>query len=243
MTIAVADDYAKSYNTTIDWLKKQGFTVLFHAKSGHELLKQLNTQKVLPNMILMDIKMKPIDGCAATYYIKHHYPAIKTIALSGYLDATIVKQVIVCGADGYINKAKKEEILREALDEVVSGNNYIDPRFLDVFKEISLQSIYSTKEKFWKKHTATATDTDTDTDTKRLTAREKTFIMLAATQLNNYEIAELMNITVRTVETMFTRVSKKLDLKSHKELLLFALQNGMAVNADFSCIEEIGEVV
>ena len=235
MTIAVADDYAKSYNTTIDWLKKQGFTVLFHAKSGHELLKELNTQKILPNIILMDIKMKPIDGCAATYYIKHHYPAIKTIALSGYLDATIVKQVVVCGADGFINKAKKEEILKEALDEALNGNNYIDPRFLDVFKEISLQSIYSTKEKFWKKHT--------DTDTKQLTAREKTFIMLASTQLNNYEIAELMNITVRTVETMFTRVSKKLDLKSHKELLLFALQNGMAVNADFSCIEEIEEVV
>lgn len=239
MTIAVVDDYAKSYNTTINWLKKQGFAVLFHAKNGHELLKQLNSQKILPDVILMDIKMKPIDGCAATYYIKHHYPSIKVLALSGYLDATIVKQMIVCGADGFINKAKKDEILREALAEVVSGNNYIDPRFLDVFKEISLQSIYSTKEKFWKKHV----DTDTDTDTKRLTAREKTFIMLATTQLNNYEIAELMNITVRTVETMFTRVSKKLDIKNQKELLLFALQNGMAVNADFSCIEEIEEVV
>jgi DNA-binding NarL/FixJ family response regulator len=240
MKIAIADDYAKSYNTTIDWLKKQGFTVLFHAKNGHDLLKQLNTQKILPKIVLMDVKMKPIDGCAATYYIKHHYPAVKILALSGYLDATIIKQVIVCGADGFINKANREEILRLAINEVLSGNNFIDPRFLDLFKDITLQSIFTSKERFWKKFTDT--DTDTDTDTGRLTARERTFIMLAATQLNNHEIAELMNITVRTVETMYTRVSKKLEVKNQKELLLFALQNGLAVNADFSFIEDAQQV-
>ena len=51
-----------------------------------------------------------------------------------------------------------------------------------------------------------------------------------------------MNVTTRTIETMYIRISKKLEVKSQKELLLYSLQNGWAVNADFSFTKNIEEV-
>ncbi|MBP9213679.1 MAG: response regulator transcription factor [Chitinophagaceae bacterium] len=223
MNIVVVDDYAKSQVATINWINKQlGLTLLFSAINGFDLLKQMNKHKVLPDIILMDIRMKPIDGCAATYFLKKQYSSIKIIAVTGFIEKEIIRQAIICGVDAYVFKPQREIFLLEAIEHVMQEQFYLDVRLTQEIDAIILSNYFKIKSIFWKKSEGV------------LTARESIFVALVSTELAYKEVAELMNVEEKTIQTMFARVSEKLGLKNQKELVLYCLQNGLAVNVDFS---------
>ena len=223
MNIVVVDDYTKSQAATIHWVnKQQGLTLLFSAINGFDLLKQMNRCKTEPDIILMDIRMKPIDGCAATYFLKKHYPKIKIIAVTGFIEKEVIRQAIVCGVDAYVFKPQRENFLLEAIEHIMQEQFYLDTRLQQEIDAIALSNYCKTKTIFWEKSEGV------------LTARESIFVALVSTELAYKEVAELMNVEEKTIQTMFARVSEKLGLKNQTELVLYCLQNGLAVNVDFS---------
>ena len=164
--------------------------------------------------------MPVIDGMAAAYYLKLHYPSIKLIGLSTYSDENSIKNMILNGADGFVMKALAENILQEAINAVLLHNTYTDTR-IDVDQQQISAVLIKRKERL-------LTENLFD-----LTKRERTFIMLNATLLSFEQIAEAMFIEPKTVQNYYDRISKKLNLHNRQAITLFSLQNGLAAIANY----------
>ena len=108
------------------------------------------------------------------------------------------------------------------IEHIMQEQFYLDTRLQQEIDAIALSNYCKIKTIFWEKSEGV------------LTARESIFVALVSTELAYKEVAELMNVEEKTIQTMFARVSEKLGLKNQKELVLYCLQNGLAVNVDFS---------
>ncbi|MBC7651307.1 MAG: response regulator transcription factor [Deinococcales bacterium] len=117
-----------------------------------------------------------------------------------------------------------EQELPLAIEKVANGNNYLDFNLRHTITNDLFEKIITHKQSFWSKLF--------ETDFK-LTKRERLFIALASTSLVYKEIGELMHVEEETAQQMYNRLSKKLGLRSVKDLALFALQNGLAMQANF----------
>jgi len=218
--IAIADDRLHTLKDFILFIEQYPETELvFHAQNGHDLILQITKQKKTPDIIFVDINMPYIDGIAATYFLKINYPSIKVIGLSVYDDAETICYMMNSGAYGYVLKADPQSVFPKAMHEILSGNKYIDERL--AFSSLSLGQILMSNE-------------DKISDNYGFTPRERTFIILNCTTLSYEQIAEIMFVETKTVQTYFDRVSKKLNISSRQALTLFSIQNGLAKVARLS---------
>lgn len=235
MNICIVDDYQKSVDKTVAILSfKKEYEILFTAEHGGDCLKQLNKHKQEPDIILMDVRMRKMDGCNTTNYIKRYHKNIKILALSGYSEYKAVQQAIAAGADGYVFKGESEKVLLKAIERIVKDNFYIDERLVASFKKEENETLFPLRTNFLKKITDTDTVINIDSNTIKLTQRERQFIQLAATALNYNDIAAILSIDKRTAETYYTRIAKKLSIESIKEMVVFATQFGLVFNTDYS---------
>ena len=165
--------------------------------------------------------MPVMDGIAVTYYLKYNYLYFKIIGLSNYFDENSVGNMLLSGADGFIMKALAETIMEDAVQTVMRNEIFIDNRM-----EIDQQHVTSVLNNFKK-----VTQVEFG-----LTERERTFIILNATTLTYRQIAEIMFVETKTIQTYYDRISKKLKLSSRQALTLFSLQNGLATLANYTRI-------
>lgn len=121
--IIIVDDF-KPY--------RDGLALLFRTQSEFQVIEQFsNAEELLesihnniPDVILMDIKMKGIDGIACAEIVKHNFPGIKIIMLSMYNQDSIIRDAIAAGVNGYLVKnASKDEIIG-AIYSVYNSNQY-----------------------------------------------------------------------------------------------------------------------
>ncbi len=218
--IAIADDRLPALRDFIRCIEQCPETELvFCAKDGHDLILQMNTREKIPDIIFVDINMPFIDGMAVTYFLKFNYPAVKVIGLSVYDDAETIRSMIESGARGYVLKADPQSVFVNAVHTVMAGNKYIDARI-----ELNVQDY----------EMIFAENSGTDNHIYGLTPRERTFIILNATTLTYMQIAELMFVETKTIQTYFDRVAKKLNLCSRQALTIFSIQNGLAKVARLS---------
>lgn len=222
-TIALADDHIPTLKRFANYFKRlQEYTIVVEAVNGHDLILQINCLEQLPDMIFIDINMPVMDGIAVTYYFHIHYPSIKLIGLSNYGDENSLRNMLLSGADGFVMKALAENILPKAVETVMSNKIFIDNRM--EIDEQKVKSFLHTKKERIKK-------IENKFD---LTERERTFIVLNATTLSYGQIGEIMFVETNTVQTYYTRVSKKLEINSRQSLTLYSLQNGLASIAEFN---------
>lgn len=233
MKVAIVDSFIPSLTLTTHWLKSQSDkNFFFAAENGQHFLLQLNKQKGLPDIVIADIRMRIMDGCSLAYYIKFHHPQIKLIAFSGYLEPLVISNAFVSGFDAYVSKSDGWEMaLEEAIDRVTDNYCHLDTRLEKEMDAQAFKTILNKREIFWK-------SIYEDEDEYYVSKREKTFIILNATAMSYKEIAEVMHVDKRTIETMYSRISKKIRVTSNKELALFAIQNGMATQSNFTFFEE-----
>jgi DNA-binding NarL/FixJ family response regulator len=121
--IAIADDHIAMRNGLALLIKMLGYTVLFEASNGKELIQSLDTNN-LPEVVLMDISMPQMDGFAATDWLKKHHPNIKVLALSTYDDEGAIIRMLKYGARGYLLKSAEADELRRAIDNVHAKGYY-----------------------------------------------------------------------------------------------------------------------
>ncbi|WP_315821234.1 response regulator transcription factor [Paraflavitalea speifideaquila] len=190
--------------------------------NGYDLMLKMNSAKNLPEVVLLDINMPVVDGVCVAFYLSYHFPQVKIIALSTYDSLKMIVNIMHSGTVGYLLKTNMESLLDEAISQVLAGKVFLDPRI-----ELDEQQLYNLvvkkHENSFKKGNAFG-----------LTAREATFVILNATMLTYDQIAKIMFVETKTIQTYFDRVSKKLNLNSRQALTIYSIQNGLSKLAFYS---------
>ena len=211
--IALADDNNLFRNALSHYLKNQNtLKVLFDTCNGQDLISELKTSKLFPDIILMDINMPVMDGKEATKIIKILYPSIKIIVLSFFHHDHLIKNMLSLGVNGYLSKNADPEILKEAIYVVKDGNYYIENghgKFV-VFNSLP------------KKYT-----TDCSNSTSAITHRQKLFLQLCAEGKSYNTIADQMSISEKIANNYREQLCVRFNKTSRSELVHYAIQNGL----------------
>ncbi|MEJ5996529.1 response regulator transcription factor [Pedobacter sp. Du54] len=213
--IAIVDDHAlfrKSLHVLIDLFPR--YQVIFDAANGKDFIDQLAPHN-LPHIVLMDINMPVMDGYTTTLWLKENYPTINVIALSTMDAETAIIKMIKSGAKGYVLKDADPEELKLAFDEVLSRGYFYN----DLVTRKVMNSIRQLTE----------TDSEINLFVK-LSQREVDFLRFTCTELTYKEIADKMNVSVRTIEGYRDLLCEKLNLKSRIGLAVYAIKNNLHQN-------------
>jgi DNA-binding NarL/FixJ family response regulator len=211
--IAIVDDHAlfrKGLTALINLFPT--YKVLFDAANGRDFINQLN-KKQLPVIVLLDIGMQEMDGYATAEWISDNYPEIKILALSTMDSESAIIKMIRSGAKGYVLKDAEPAELKLAFDEVLSRGYF--------YNEIVSRKVLNAVHQLTETKNSTATFAN-------LSPREIEFLKYACSELAYKEIADRMNVSVRTVEGYRDNLCEKLDLKTRVGLAMYAIKNGIA---------------
>lgn len=163
-----------------------------------------------PDVVVMDINMPVLNGVDATRRISRRCRRSRVIALSVHSDQNYVLEMLRAGASGYLLKNCAVEELAGAIRTVVSGRYYLSPAITGSVLEDFLKDQGEVK-----------------TNLGLLTQREREVLQMISEGHTTREIAELLHISAKTVETHRMRLMKKLGLQSVAELTKFALREGL----------------
>jgi len=189
-----------------------GFTIVGEAENGREAVKK--AQDLNPDIVIMDIAMPVLNGLEATRQIKRALPDTRVLALTMYNDEEYVFQILKSGASGYLIKETAANELIAAILSIKSGNPFFSPSISRKIMESYLNEDEDKKGKG---------------ETDKLTNREKEVLQLIAEGYTNNEIANLMGISVKTVETHRAHVMSKLDIHDVAGLIKYAIKKGLVV--------------
>jgi DNA-binding NarL/FixJ family response regulator len=209
--IAIAEDH----HLVRDGLKaiinsQDDMEVIGEAKDGIEAIRMV--KHVLPDLLLLDLSMPRLGGVSVLKDVKKQYPDVKILVLSIHESDTYVLEVFEAGADGYCTKDSRREELVMAINRVLEGRTYISPMIADNVMEGYLESRKKLKsESVW--------------DT--VTAREREVLKLLAEGHKNKDIADILNISVKTVEKHRANIINKLDLHNASALTAYAIEKGL----------------
>ena len=182
------------------------------AENGLEGLQLIREQK--PDFVLLDISMPKLNGISVIKEIKRMYPDIIVLALTIHESDEFVLQAFDAGANGYCAKDSSLEEFKVAVQTVLEGKTYISPQVADKVMTGYLESSKKLKDK---------------TDWDSITQRQKEVLKLVAEGYKNKEIAEMLHISVKTVEKHRANIMKKLDLHSASELTAYAIEKNLVV--------------
>ncbi|MEK4023457.1 response regulator transcription factor [Sporosarcina sp. FSL W7-1283] len=210
MKIIIADDHAVVRTGFMHILNYQDdMEVVATAADGLEAYELVAKHR--PDIILLDLSMPPgQSGLIATGKIHEDFPEIKIVILTMYDDEEYMFHVLKNGASGYILKNAPDEELISALREVYDGGTYVHPSMAT-----SLVREFVQKDRKL---------IDEDDPFKILSKREIEILPLVAKGYGNKEIAEMLYISVKTVEAHKAKMMDKLHLKNRPELVEYALR-------------------
>jgi two-component system, NarL family, response regulator NreC len=208
--IVLADDHVLFRQGIKNILQKdKGLEVIGEAGDGLKLLELLN--KATPDMIILDISMPNLRGIEATWEIKMILPQVKVLILSMHKDKEFVYSAISAGAEGYLLKEDADTELFAAIDKIRQKGRYISPLLLGDL----------TDELFQAHHKGQLTP-----QIEPLTTREREVLKFIAEGNSNKEVADLLFISVRTVENHRANIMRKLNIKSTANLIKYAIRKG-----------------
>ena len=175
--------------------------VIGEAGDGLELLKLL--EKITPHMILLDISMPNLRGNEAIREIKALHPEVKILILSMHKEKEYLYQAISAGANGYFLKEDADTELSTAIETIRRGKVYISPLLSGDVADDWAQT-YRGKSKL-------------PYEPDNLTTREREVLKMIAEGKSSKTIAELLFISVRTVERHRANLMDKLSLKKNRQ--------------------------
>lgn len=230
-TVALVDDYPPALEKLLHQLKFiPGIKIVAVHSSGLELIEKCHHVLIEPDIVIVDYHMNEIDGVTLIDYFNFYYPKTKCICISGYNDLTTIEEVFNVGAYAFITKQSlRKEILEEALVTVNHGKVFISLLLDSGDNETaSLKYAEEVRKNSLKK-----------SDTFRLTKREKIFAILNATALSYRQIADVLCVDVRTVETTGYRLSKKAGIiGGRRSLVISSIKEGWIKLASFTGIRK-----
>lgn len=187
---------------------ESGIQVIGEATTAAEALELARTLR--PDVIVMDLSLPDADGARATTDLLGTSPDTRVLVLTMHEDVAYVREALDAGALGYVLKRAADVELVLAIRTIATGASYIQPGLAAaLFKAESPRSPLSAA-------------------LGQLTNREKEVLQHLALGLTNQEIASLLHLSVRTVETYRANIQQKLGLRTRAELARFARDVGLS---------------
>jgi DNA-binding NarL/FixJ family response regulator len=209
--VLVVDDHTIVRDGICALLRLAGdIEVVGEAANGREALEMV--KKLLPDVVLMDIAMPNMDGLEATRRIHKEFPGVKVLVLTQYDDKEYVFPVIEAGASGFLSKTAGSSDLVSGIRSVYRGDSFLSPAAAKFLIEDYQQEANLRKEQ---------------DPYKQLTDREREILKLLAEGYNTREIADMLVISVKTVEGHKTNLMSKLDIHNRTDLVKYALRKGI----------------
>ncbi len=209
LRIFLADDHAvvrAGLKTLVD--AQSDMVVVGEASDGQAALEQMRDCPA--DVVIMDISMPELNGAAATDQLRQQCPDIKVLALSVHEDTGYLRKLLEAGASGYVLKRSAADTLIQAIRMVAAGGMYLDPAIAGKVVGSLLGKPVVVG----------------DPMAAELSERETDVVRLIAQGYSNKEIATLLNLSVKTVETYKARAMEKIGLDSRVAIVRYALQRG-----------------
>lgn len=208
--IIIADDHRIVRDGLRSLLEKQpGIEVVAESDNGRSLVKL--ARELLPDVVIMDIGMPELNGIDATRRLVAEVPEVKVIALSMRSDVRSVKEMLMAGARAYLSKDSAFEELAHAIQAVTRGQVYLGSAVAAPIMESFVQ------------HLTAATSSQLTV----LTAREREVLQLLAEGKSTRRIAEMLYVSVKTVESHRQQIMHKLGITNVADLVKYAIREGL----------------
>lgn len=208
VTVLLADDHAVVRDGLRLLLEASGeFQVVGMAVDGIEAVR--HALDLRPQVVVMDVAMPGMNGIEASQQILETWPDAHIVILSMYVSVEHVHRALQAGAIGYLLKESAGAEVVEAVRTVAAGQRYLSRKINDTVIDDYIHSRRS------------------EDPLQSLSPRERQVLQLTAEGRSNAEIAGLLFLSPKTVETYRSRIMQKLDLQDVPALVKFAINHGL----------------
>ena len=205
--VLLADDHTILRDGIRSLLEDQpDMQVVGEAEDGHTAIRM--TCELEPDVVLMDIAMPLLNGLEATRRIKRDCPHARVLILSMHENEEYIRQALASGAMGYILKDAAAHDLLGAIRSVHNGEAVLSPAITRLVIEDYLR---------WG-------DLGSGDPANGLSPREREVLQLIAEGYTNKQIAEILSISIKTVQAHRANIMSKLDLHDRSELIKYAIR-------------------
>jgi len=200
-------------------LFRHGIKRIIYEMSGAEVVGEANdgleaielVKNLQPDLAILDISMPKLRGIEACREIRRLFPGVKILMLTMHKDREYLYQALSAGAQGYLLKEDSDEELFAAIGTIRTGAIYVTKALAGaVSSDVSVLFPEGDRKL-----------------SRPLTAREREILKFICEGKSNSEMAEVLRISIRTVETHRANIMNKLDLRNTAELVKYAFQNGL----------------
>jgi len=198
--------------------EQPGLVVVGDASDGEAALEMIAESH--PDVVVMDMVMPRMSGLEATSLIRKRHPQVRVLILSMYDDDEYVQRVIQAGASGYVLKGVAADDLVLAIREVHRGSSFLQPAIAAKLIEDYVRRVRGDEPPVL----------DALRDGELLTVREREVLGLIASGNTNQRIADLLDLSRKTVESHRTNIMRKLDAHDVTELVRYAIRTGLIAN-------------
>lgn len=189
--------------------EQEGYEVVGLYGDGEKILEHFSV--IMPDVILMDVKMPILNGVEATRRIKALDKRVKILILTTFNEEEFIYDALKNGASGYILKESTPEEILEAIETVYRGEAMIQPKVaMKLINQFARQEV-----------------PDKEAVPLDLTDRELEIVKAIGAGYNNKEIAAHLFMSEGTVKNHITKILLKLDLRDRTQLAIFAVKRGL----------------
>jgi DNA-binding NarL/FixJ family response regulator len=208
--ILLVDDHRMFREGIRSRLARHGrFKVVGEAASAEEAIELM--QQVAPSIVILDIRMRGTSGIDLARRLRHEWPDVKILVLSGYDFDQYVRALARIGIHGYLLKDSPQDALLAALDEITRGGVVLPPRIASkVMRSYASESASEVRNPTWE-----------------LTVREIEVLECLHEGLRNADIASRLEISTRTVETHVSSIISKLGARTRADAVRKAIQGSL----------------
>lgn len=210
--VLLADDHAILRDGLRMVLDAQpGISVVGEAEDGRQALDMV--EELHPDVVVMDIAMPNMNGLEATRQIKRRFPDVKVVILTMHENQQYLVQIVKVGATACVLKRSAGTELVTAVKAAARGESYFSPSIASMLLEDYRILL----------------DHGTADDEELLTEREREVLQLVAEGRTNQEIADLLTLSIKTVQTHRAHIMEKLNAHDRTDLVKYAISKGMIV--------------
>jgi DNA-binding NarL/FixJ family response regulator len=191
-------------------LLEDKYEVVGAVEDGAALVAEAEVKQ--PDLVLVDIGMRVLNGFEAASRLKAKVPHVKVLFISFHEHPSYVAKALQVGASGYLLKEASDAEILHAIETVLAGQTYLSPLVADQLREVqSAPTVVSPQ------------------DPMQLSSRQRQVLQLVAEGHSHREIAEMLNVTTKTVEYHKSRLMKQLGLRTDAALTRCAIAHGLVI--------------